>query len=195
LQARVSTLERIVEDATGAIPGIGAGHASEANTATTSSTVMAYAPGSIDTSLPASPAASPPTSSRAQLAAIGEPPRSTVPMAAAANRDGAATSDQTGPIGSIATKTEFGVDLGSAPSMAGLRNLWQSLNDTHEALFEGLRPVMALREGTRPGTIELRLVAGPLANAGAAARLCAALSVAGLGCQATVFDGQRLALK
>jgi hypothetical protein len=186
LQARVGTLEHVVEDATGAIP-VGAG-AANMNTAATSSTVMAYAAGAIDTRPPVSPLGLAPTGSRTPLASISELPRSTAPLAAVA-------SDETGPIGSVATKTEFGVDLGSAPSMAGLRSLWQSLKDAHEPLFDGLRPVMALREGTRPGTIELRLVAGPLANAGAAARLCAALSAAGLGCQATVFDGQRLALK
>ena len=193
LQARVSTLEHMVEDATGAIPGgAGTGHPSEANSAATSASVMAYASGSLDTSLVA-PVSSPPIAPRAPLAPISEWPRFGAPVAA--NRDGATVSDETGPVGSVATKTEFGVDLGSAPSMAGLRSLWQSLRDAHEPLFDGLRPVMALREGMRPGTIELRLVAGPLANAGAAARLCGALSAAGLGCQATVFDGQRLALK
>jgi hypothetical protein len=141
----------------------------------------------------AAPASPPAIASRAPLATISELPRFGAP--AAANRGGAEVSEGGGPIGSVATKTEFGVDLGSAPSMAGLRGLWQSLKDAHESLFDGLRPVMALRAGTRPGTIELRLVAGPLANAGAAARLCATLSAAGLGCQATVFDGQRLALK
>jgi hypothetical protein len=193
LQARVSTLEHMVEDATGTIPvGAGTGHPSEPNAAATSSTVMAYATGSIDTNL-AAPVSPPPIASRVPLASIAELPR--FGASVAANRDGTAVSEETGPVGSVATKTEFGVDLGSAPSMAGLRSLWQSLRDAHEPLFDGLRPVMALREGTRPGTIELRLVAGPLANAGAAARLCAALSAAGLGCQATVFDGQRLALK
>jgi hypothetical protein len=193
LQARVSTLEHLIEDATAAIPvGAGTGHPSEPNIAATSPTIMAYASGSIDTSV-APPASPPPLASRAPLAPISELPRFGAPVAA--NREGAALSAETGPVGSVATKTEFGVDLGSAPSMAGLRGLWQSLKDAHGPLFDGLRPVMALREGTRPGTIELRLVAGPLANAGAAARLCAALSAAGLGCQATVFDGQRLALK
>ena len=193
LQTRVSTLEHMVEDATGAISvGAGTGRPSEPSTAVTSPTAMAYASGLIDTRL-ASPMSPPSLGSRAPLASIGELPRSASSMAA--NRDAAAVTDEGGPIGSIATKTEFGVDLGSAPSMAGLRGLWQSLKEPHESLFEGLRPVMALREGTRPGTIELRLVAGPLANAAAAARLCAALSAAGLGCQATVFDGQRLALK
>jgi hypothetical protein len=192
LQARVSTLEHIVEDATGAIPVAVGAHPNDPNSLASPSTVMAYASGSIDTSV-ASPANSPPIASRTPLVPISDLSRFGAPTGA--NHDGAGVSEETGPVGSVATKTEFGVDLGSAPSMAGLRGLWQSLKDAHEPLFDGLRPVMALREGTRPGTIELRLVAGPLANAGAAARLCANLSAAGLGCQATVFDGQRLALK
>jgi hypothetical protein len=191
LQRRVSTLEHMVEDATGAI-SVGAGTSRPNEPSVTSPTALAYASSSIDPTL-ASPMSPPSLGSRAPLASIGELPRLGAPLAA--NRDRAAVADEGGPIGSIATKTEFGVDLGSAPSMAGLRGLWQSLKEAHEPLFEGLRPVMALREGMRPGTIELRLVAGPLANAAAAARLCAALSAAGLGCQATVFDGQRLALK
>jgi len=55
--------------------------------------------------------------------------------------------------------------------------------------------VIAIREGAKPGSMELRLVAGPLANASIAARLCAALAAAGQSCQPTVFDGQRLALQ
>ena len=43
-------------------------------------------------------------------------------------------------------------------------------------LLEGLRPLIALREGQKGGSPELRLVAGPLANASVAARLCAALA-------------------
>ena len=56
------------------------------------------------------------------------------------------------------------------------------------------RPVIAIRDGGSAG-IELRLVAGPVANAAAAARLCAALSSAGQTCQPAIFDGQRLALQ
>jgi hypothetical protein len=43
--------------------------------------------------------------------------------------------------------------------------------------------------------MELRLVVGPLVNAGAAARLCGTLAASGLACQPTIFDGQRLALR
>jgi hypothetical protein len=62
-------------------------------------------------------------------------------------------------------------------------------------LFDGLRPVIAVREPQKGGGIELRLIAGPLPNASIAARLCAALSAANQSCQPTVFDGQRLALQ
>jgi hypothetical protein len=62
-------------------------------------------------------------------------------------------------------------------------------------MLEGLRPVIAIREGARPGAVELRLIAGPLANASIAARLRAALAAAGQACQPAVFDGQRLALQ
>jgi hypothetical protein len=96
---------------------------------------------------------------------------------------------------SVATKTEFAVDVGGDATLDGLRALWTSIKGHHAAAFEGLRPVVAVREGAKPGALELRLVVGPLANAGAAARLCATLAAAGPPCQPTVFDGQRLALR
>lgn len=98
-------------------------------------------------------------------------------------------------VGSVATKTEFAADIGGDATFDGLRALWASLKGAHGALFEGLRPVVSVREGTKPGAIELRLLVGPLGNAAAAARLCANLGAAGLACQPTVFDGQRFALK
>ncbi|HKA72632.1 MAG TPA: hypothetical protein VKE26_12535 [Xanthobacteraceae bacterium] len=97
--------------------------------------------------------------------------------------------------GSVATKTEFGVDIGGGPTFDGVRALWTSVRTAHPALFDGLRPVVAVREGGKSGGLELRLVVGPLSNAGAAARLCASLMAAGLACQPAVFDGQRFALR
>jgi len=178
LQARVSTLERMVEGATGAIPGVGAGHARDANSTTTSSTLMAYAPGSIDTSLPVPAAAPRLTSSCAQLAAISEPPRSTASMVAPANRDSLPSSDQTGPVGPVATKTEFGVDLGSAASMAMSRSLKGCVRSWRCAKGRGPEPLNHVCWRDR-----LRM---PVPRPGCA-RPC-------LGCQATVFDGQGLAL-
>ena len=47
----------------------------------------------------------------------------------------------------------------------------------------------------RPGGAEFRLIAGPLPNAAAAARLCATMTAAGAICAPAVFDGQRLAVR
>jgi hypothetical protein len=92
-----------------------------------------------------------------------------------------------------AARTEFGVDLGRANSLEGLRQLWTASKGKHGGALDGLRPVVAVREIARPGGVELRLVVGPLPNASAAARLCAALP--GVACHPTVYDGQRLALR
>jgi hypothetical protein len=107
-----------------------------------------------------------------------------------------ATAPDTGAAGeSAAIRTEFAVDLGGDPSLEGARSLWSALKAQHGPVLDGLRPLVAVRENGAGGAIELRLVVGPLANAAAAARLCATLATAGLACQATVFEGQRLALR
>jgi hypothetical protein len=90
-------------------------------------------------------------------------------------------------------KPEFGIDLGRANTVEGLRQLWTTMKNRHGGTLEGLRPIVTVREIARPGGVEIRLVAGPLPNAAAAARLCATL--AGVTCHPTVFDGQRLALR
>ena len=115
------------------------------------------------------------------------------PPAAEATNPSAVTGPATD---SVATRTEFGVDLGGDRTVDALRALWNSLRaGKHASLFAGLRPLVAIREGGKPAGVELRLVVGPLTNAGAAARLCGALAAAGLACQPAVFDGQRLALR
>jgi hypothetical protein len=96
---------------------------------------------------------------------------------------------------SIATKTEFAVDLGGAQNVEGLRLLWSSIRSNQPSLVDQLRPVIAVRETEKSGTVELRLVVGPLANAAAAARLCASFSSAGRACEPAIFDGQKLALR
>jgi hypothetical protein len=98
------------------------------------------------------------------------------------------------PSASVATKTEFGIDIGAGTTLDELRVLWSAAKTNYSALFAGLRPLAAVGE-TKPEGVELRLVVGPLANAAEAARLCAALSASGLRCQPSVFEGQRLALQ
>ena len=58
-----------------------------------------------------------------------------------------------------------------------------------------LHPIIVLKERSNGLGMQLRLVAGPLADAAAAARICAVLSENGRDCKTAVFDGQRLALK
>jgi hypothetical protein len=70
---------------------------------------------------------------------------------------------------------------------------WQTLRAAHPALLEGLQPVASVRETPHGGKIELRLVAGPLPQAGAATQLCSALTMFGMFCQPAVYDGQHLA--
>jgi hypothetical protein len=91
-----------------------------------------------------------------------------------------------------ASKTEFAIDLGGEMSIDGLRARWANIKGNHGAALEGLRPLVSVREGAKPGTVELRLVAGPVANAGDAAKVCASLQTKGVACRTTEFDGQRL---
>ena len=93
-------------------------------------------------------------------------------------------------------RTEFGVDLGGANSVAGLRALWRGLLKTRAyAPVVELRPIIVIKEGANGLGLQLRLVAGPLRDAGAAAKICAVLSENNRRCETTIFDGQRLTMK
>ena len=93
-------------------------------------------------------------------------------------------------------RTEFGVDLGSANSVSGLRALWRGLlKSRSNAPLAALRPIIVIKEGTNGLGMQLRLVAGPLNDAGAAARICAVLTENNRTCETAIFDGQRLSLK
>lgn len=91
-------------------------------------------------------------------------------------------------------RTEFGVDLGAANSIDGLRALWRGLLKSNAALTT-LRPIIVVKELSNGPGMQLRLVAGPLSDAAAAAKLCAALIESKRSCETSVFDGQRLAIK
>src|SRR5438477_4234250 len=167
LLARINTLERNLEDVPGSIPP----------KAAAPSTPVASAPLAVP--MVATPTAPQPGASASNQTRVGAGHLATGTPAAA---------------DSVATKTDFGIDVGGNASIEGLRALWTTLKATQPALFEGLRPVIAVREG-KAGAVELRLVAGPLPNASIVARLCATLSAVSQSCQPTVFDGQRLALQ
>jgi hypothetical protein len=90
---------------------------------------------------------------------------------------------------------EYGLDLGGASTIEGVRALWVTTQRRHVKQFDGLHPILRLRERGRKAGVELRLVVGPLNSAAMAARLCVAITEAGTNCQPTLFDGQRLALR
>ncbi len=92
-------------------------------------------------------------------------------------------------------RTEFGVDVGGANSVGGLRALWRGLLKTRSnAPLAALRPIIVVRESSTGLGMQLRLVAGPLTDAAAAAKICAGMIENDRPCETTVFDGQRLAL-
>ncbi|MGB3273870.1 MAG: hypothetical protein WBA66_13385 [Xanthobacteraceae bacterium] len=92
-----------------------------------------------------------------------------------------------------ANHTEFGIELGTASTVNGLRRLWSNMLKAHKDEFAALSPALAVRE--RPGgRVEFRLLAGPLRDAADAAKLCAGLAAAKRPCAPAVFDGQRLEL-
>ena len=90
-------------------------------------------------------------------------------------------------------RTEFGVDVGGANSLGGLRALWRGVKSN--TALAALRPIIVVKESNTGLGMQLRLVAGPLADAAAAAKICAALLESQRPCETTVFDGQRLAMK
>lgn len=87
-----------------------------------------------------------------------------------------------------AARPSFGLDLGSATTLEGLRAVWTAALRRHGALLETLRPI-----GYGRGAAEFHLIAGPIPNAAAAARYCATITAAGGICQPAPYEGQRLA--
>jgi hypothetical protein len=95
----------------------------------------------------------------------------------------------------VVERTEFGVDIGSANSVEGLRALWRGATKTHSAALAALEPIIVVRERSDGLGMRLHLVAGPLADAAAAAKICATLIEGKRACETAIFDGQRLDLQ
>jgi hypothetical protein len=93
-------------------------------------------------------------------------------------------------------RTEFAVDVGGANSVGGLRALWRGLLKTRSnAPLAALQPIIVVKESNTGMGMQLRLVAGPLSDAAAAAKICATMLENERACETTVFDGQRLTMK
>jgi hypothetical protein len=85
--------------------------------------------------------------------------------------------------------------MSAAPirSMACVRCGVDSSN--RNRLHRWRRCVIVVKESNTGLGMQLRLVAGPLNDAAAAAKICAALIESQRTCETAVFDGQRLAMK
>lgn len=110
---------------------------------------------------------------------------------AAAPKEEAADDVPTGTV----NRTQFGIDLGHASSVEGLRAIWSATRKMHGALVDGLQPIISIREQSNGMGMQLRLVAGPMTDAAAAAKLCAQIGDDDRPCRTAVYDGQRLAMR
>lgn len=96
---------------------------------------------------------------------------------------------------SVVRKTEFGVDLGSANSIEGLRAVWRGALRFYSQQLAPLQPIIVVRERHDGLGMQLRLVAGPLSDAAEAAKLCAGfLTESNRPCETAVYEGQRLSM-
>jgi hypothetical protein len=180
LLTRIAGLERNLDDITGSIKAAPA-------QASAPAAPPAPAPLPVQTSAPAAPPAPlpPPAPHVATIAPLlpNFPP--------AVPDEGATATWPNAPAAPAASRSEFGVDIGGAASVEALRAQWAAAKRRHGLLFEGMQPLVSTRE-SKPGLPELRLIVGPLSDAVAATKLCAALSAARASCRTAAFEGQRL---
>lgn len=93
------------------------------------------------------------------------------------------------------SQTPFAIDIGGAATLEDIDTLWIDQQARFSESLGGLTPRILLQQ-TSTGTLDLRLVAGPINDAADAAILCAQLVAAGLErCLPAIFDGQQLALR
>jgi hypothetical protein len=221
--ARMTSLEQGVETITGSIerkpgetPGAGTPEAKSAQPATSAQPVASAQslPAELLSAVPmpqtaaVAPAATPDPRDvkTVRIETGGESAQPSVPPAAPATGASAAISVQPSipaeaaksdgppPADKLADRTQFGVALGGAGSVGGLRTLWSRLLKANGETLGNLLPIIAIHENPSGRGVQLRLIAGPLADAAAASRICAAMLARDKNgdCETAIFDGQRL---
>jgi hypothetical protein len=132
----------------------------------------------------------------APASAVTAAPMPEVVASTSSREDAGADAAEAAPPTVAVQRTEFGVDVGGANSVSGLRALWRGLlKSRSNAALAVLRPIIVVKESSTGLGMQLRLVAGPLNDAAAAAKICATLIESQRSCETTVFDGQRLTMK
>jgi len=177
LAGRIARLESSVDDMTGAIKRQAAANAAvlAARTAPTTQQPNATAPiGSV--------AATPEVKPDPVITA-------TVPLPPGRGSTAQASAEpetSSGP-----GMNEFGLDLGGAPTLDGVRQRWATVKASFGPLLSGLHPLAASER--RQGKTGYRLIVGPLPNGPAAAGLCAHFGAAHTPCRAVKFEGEQIA--
>ncbi|MFO1183851.1 MAG: SPOR domain-containing protein [Bauldia sp.] len=87
----------------------------------------------------------------------------------------------------VATRSQFGLEIGAGSDEASMLAMWRQLAGRNPALFKGLIPLAV--DNTNGFGPAKRLVAGPFADAAAAAAACAKLKAVNIGCRTTNYDG------
>lgn len=141
----------------------------------------------------AAPAAAPGPAKPAEQKAEAPPADPAPTVTAAIPPSEPVTSEA--PSASIVRKTEFGVDLGGAKSIEGLRAVWRGALKVYSQQLASLQPIIVVKERHDGLGMQLRLVAGPLSDAAEAAKLCAGfLTESNRPCETSVYEGQRLSM-
>jgi hypothetical protein len=186
LVVRIGAIERNLEDITGSIRRRGAGSSAAGGVASPASAPALAPPGA--TTEAVSPKAVEPAASEAAAPPVADSATTTLPPASERVATAAAPSEAA----PEPPKAEFGVDVGGAVNMEGMRVLWASTRGHNAAPFEGMHPLVATRENARTKRTGLRLIVGPIVDVEAAARLCGKLAAARRYCQPVGFEGERL---
>lgn len=186
LAGRIALLESSVDDMTGAI---------KRQAAATAAVLAAKAP-ALSAAPPAAVSAAPSAAAAQQAATTSAPgadPMSTasVPLIPLPPERASAAQAAAEPDTPAASPNGFGLDLGGAPTLDGIRQRWMAVKGNFGPLLSGLHPLAA--QERRQGKVGYRLVVGPLPNSPVAAGLCAHFNAAHTACRPAKFHGEQIA--
>ena len=192
LMTRVNVLERSLEDVTGSIKK----QAAMTPPAAPAASAVMQPPPAAAAEPPPKTAAAPPQTIPAEPAPASVPaaPPPAPPKQVASLPPASLPPASSMPELEAIQPRAAGVDVGGATSFDGLRTLWNTITATHNDLFEGLHPIVAVRENSKSRAADLRLIAGPLTDVETANHICTTLVAAKRYCRLVNFEGQPLAL-
>jgi hypothetical protein len=185
LSGRISLLESSIDDMTGAIKR------QAAATAALAAKGAAPPAPSAPPAAASTAVATPPVLEKPQVIAAtpmaDAPTTEPVPLPPARVAAAAPSEAASSP----ANQTEFGLDLGTAATLDGVRERWNKVKANFGPMLSGMYPLAA--RDPRPGSTGYRLVVGPLPNSVAATGLCAHFTAARTACRSVKFNGEDIA--